>query len=117
MRAVAMTSSTRWRRASSTRPIARQCSQALDRARLYDSEGAATELSPEAGAAGAGGRRRADARELLAEVLRSDGTVVKLAGSVASALACFAEWQPDVLVSDIGMPGEDGPALSGGARR
>jgi len=50
-------------------------------------------------------------------VLRSDGTVVKLAGSVASALACFAEWQPDVLVSDIGMPGEDGPALSGGARR
>ncbi len=52
-----------------------------------------------------------DAREILAEVLRGDGAEVELAGSVAAALARFDEWRPDVLVSDIGMPGEDGHAL------
>ncbi len=52
-----------------------------------------------------------DARELLAEVLRGDGAEVELAGSVAAALASFDERRPDVLVSDIGMPTEDGHAL------
>jgi CheY-like chemotaxis protein len=53
----------------------------------------------------------ADARELLRVVLEKSGAELKLAGSVPDALALFKEWKPDVLVSDIGMPGEDGYAL------
>lgn len=52
-----------------------------------------------------------DARDLVAEVLRSDGAEVETAASVAEATECFARRRPDVLVSDIGMPGQDGHAL------
>ena len=41
-------------------------------------------------------------------VLGGAGAELKLAGSAHEALTKFAEWKPDVLVSDIGMPSEDG---------
>jgi CheY-like chemotaxis protein len=52
-----------------------------------------------------------DSRELVTTVLERSGAVVIALASVAEALAAFAESVPDVLVSDIGMPMEDGYAL------
>ncbi|HYX19641.1 MAG TPA: response regulator [Thermoanaerobaculia bacterium] len=52
-----------------------------------------------------------DSRELMAEILRSAGCEVEVAGSVAEALERLRAAVPDVLVSDIGMPGEDGYSL------
>lgn len=52
-----------------------------------------------------------DARELVAEVLMSCKARVSTAGSVADALDYVRKHRPDVIVSDIGMPGEDGYAL------
>ncbi|NOU30257.1 MAG: response regulator, partial [Polyangiaceae bacterium] len=66
-----------------------------------------------------------DARELLASMLGFRGARVRVASSVKEALAAIAEERPDVLVSDIGMPLQDGydlierlralPAEEGGA--
>jgi PAS domain S-box-containing protein len=50
----------------------------------------------------------ADARELLRSILAQSGASVRTAGSAAEALQQFDARQPDVLVSDIGMPGKDG---------
>jgi signal transduction histidine kinase len=52
-----------------------------------------------------------DARELVATVLRGQGAVTVVASSAAEAFAAVVEARPDVLVSDIGMPDEDGYAL------
>ncbi|MEZ0266515.1 MAG: GAF domain-containing protein [Phycisphaerae bacterium] len=52
-----------------------------------------------------------DARALLARVLEGCEARVRTAGSADEALALLAAERPDVLVSDIGMPGEDGYAL------
>jgi PAS domain S-box-containing protein len=52
-----------------------------------------------------------DARELVAEAFKSAGAVVHLAASAEDALGVLVTSQPDVLVSDIGMPHEDGYAL------
>jgi CheY-like chemotaxis protein len=52
-----------------------------------------------------------DTREMVAEVLRQCGAEVRCGCSVAEALQELEQWIPDVLVSDIGMPGEDGYAL------
>jgi len=52
-----------------------------------------------------------DARELVAEAFKSAGAVVYLAASAREALAVIAASQPNVLVSDIGMPFEDGYEL------
>jgi CheY-like chemotaxis protein len=52
-----------------------------------------------------------DARELFAMVLRNDGAQVATADSAEAALAAFALARPDVLLSDIGMPGQDGYSL------
>ena len=49
-----------------------------------------------------------DARELLTAILRSCGADVSTAGSAAEALRQIEESTPDILLSDIGMPGEDG---------
>jgi CheY-like chemotaxis protein len=49
-----------------------------------------------------------DARELLTLALTLSGAEVKNAASVRIALDILRQWKPDVLVSDIGMPGEDG---------
>jgi CheY-like chemotaxis protein len=58
----------------------------------------------------------ADAREVLAALLAQRGAEVRAAASAADAIALVSEWRPDVLVSDIGMPGEDGFALIGRVR-
>ncbi len=52
-----------------------------------------------------------DSRELMAEILRLAGAEVTAAGSAPEAMEALAAAAPDVLVSDIGMPGEDGYAL------
>jgi CheY-like chemotaxis protein len=52
-----------------------------------------------------------DARELMDRVLADAGARVRLAASVDEALAAWRAHRPDVLLSDIGMPGEDGYSL------
>jgi signal transduction histidine kinase/CheY-like chemotaxis protein len=52
-----------------------------------------------------------DTREILSVMLTRYGTEVRTAASAAEALDVFPQWKPDVLVSDIGMPVEDGYAL------
>ncbi|XXY53691.1 PAS domain-containing protein [Sorangium sp. So ce269] len=52
-----------------------------------------------------------DAREMVAFVLEETGARVTLAGSMGEAMAVLERQRPDVLVSDIGMPGESGYAL------
>jgi CheY-like chemotaxis protein len=49
-----------------------------------------------------------DARELLTATLGYYGADVTAAESAAEALALLPEVRPDVLLSDIGMSGEDG---------
>lgn len=58
-----------------------------------------------------------DARELVATVLRARGAEVRVAPSVAKALALLEERPPAVLVSDIGMPVVDGFGLIQHVRR
>ena len=53
----------------------------------------------------------ADARELVTAVLTSYGAVVRTAASVEEALRLLRAQAPDVLISDIGLPSEDGYAL------
>ncbi len=52
-----------------------------------------------------------DTRELVATVLRAQGAIVLEAASAQEALQAVERDPPDVLVSDIGMPNEDGYAL------
>ena len=52
-----------------------------------------------------------DARALLKRVLEDRAASVRTAGSAAEALRLLQAERPDVLVSDIGMPEEDGYAL------
>jgi PAS domain S-box-containing protein len=53
----------------------------------------------------------ADGRELVQAVLERAGAVVSLASSVVEALDAIRVQRPDAIVSDIGMPGEDGYAF------
>jgi two-component system CheB/CheR fusion protein len=53
----------------------------------------------------------ADAREALVGLLERYGAEVRSAGSVAEAMESLQTVLPDVLVSDIGMPGADGYEL------
>jgi PAS domain S-box-containing protein len=53
----------------------------------------------------------ADTREWISTVLQESGAQVIAVGSVGEALAALEQLKPDVLVSDIGMPDEDGYAL------
>jgi signal transduction histidine kinase len=52
-----------------------------------------------------------DARELLWRVLTDAGAEVVAASSAAEALGAIQRVQPHVLVSDIGLPGDDGYEL------
>jgi len=49
--------------------------------------------------------------DLIAEVLSQAGGDVRGCGSADVALHMLAQWRPDVLVSDIEMPGQDGYTL------
>jgi len=44
-------------------------------------------------------------------MLMQGGVEVRIAVSATDALAACDEWRPDILISDIGMPGEDGYTL------
>jgi CheY-like chemotaxis protein len=57
-----------------------------------------------------------DTREILSVMLARYGTEVRMAGSVAEGFEMFKEWRPDLLVSDIGMPVEDGYVMIGNVR-
>ncbi|HEV2800914.1 MAG TPA: response regulator [Pyrinomonadaceae bacterium] len=59
----------------------------------------------------------ADTRELVQEVLVRQGAQVCVCESAAEALRALAAWKPDLLVSDIGMPVEDGYELIKQVRR
>jgi len=50
----------------------------------------------------------ADARELITTILSYAGASVSSAGSAAQALRILSETHMDVMLSDIGMPGQDG---------
>ncbi|HZG53651.1 MAG TPA: ATP-binding protein [Pyrinomonadaceae bacterium] len=52
-----------------------------------------------------------DTRDLLRAVLQQCGSEVVTAGSASEALEAFEKSKPDVLISDIGMPEEDGYTL------
>jgi hypothetical protein len=52
-----------------------------------------------------------DARDLVKRLLEECGAEVAVAGSSAEAFDIIRRGGHDVLVSDIGMPGEDGHAL------
>jgi PAS domain S-box-containing protein len=51
------------------------------------------------------------AREVASTVLAQAKAEIKTADSASRALEIMDQWQPDVLVADIGMPGQDGYEL------
>jgi len=56
-------------------------------------------------------------RGMIATLLRSNGATVTESGSAVDALRMIDAAPPDVLISDIGMPGEDGYSLIREVRR
>lgn len=52
-----------------------------------------------------------DTREFITTLLESYGMSVKAVASAAAALQALSQFRPDVLVSDIRMPGGDGYSL------
>jgi signal transduction histidine kinase/CheY-like chemotaxis protein len=52
-----------------------------------------------------------DARELIAVLLQQQGATVETSASAGEALLAIEQTRPDVLISDIGMPNEDGYGL------
>ncbi|HSK74074.1 MAG TPA: ATP-binding protein, partial [Pyrinomonadaceae bacterium] len=53
----------------------------------------------------------ADSRDLLTAILTLHGAQVTAASNVAEAVEKFQTVKPDLIISDIGMPGEDGFSL------
>jgi PAS domain S-box-containing protein len=53
----------------------------------------------------------ADTRELIREVLKECGSEVITSESAAEALEALEQHKPDILISDLGMPDEDGYSL------
>ena len=58
-----------------------------------------------------------DAADLLAEILSLHGLVVRAAYGGAEAVAATGEFQPDVLLLDLGMPHVDGFAVAAALRK
>ncbi len=52
-----------------------------------------------------------DSRDLITAILTRYGSEVKCSESTSEALRTFQDWNPDLIVSDIGMPDEDGYSL------
>ncbi|MBW4683859.1 MAG: response regulator [Komarekiella atlantica HA4396-MV6] len=52
-----------------------------------------------------------DTRELITFILEQSGAQVTAVSSVGEALEMLAKFKPDILLSDIGMPEEDGYSL------
>lgn len=53
----------------------------------------------------------ADSRDLIKAILMGCGSEVNCCESAVQAIKAIREWKPDLLVSDIGMPIEDGYSL------
>lgn len=53
----------------------------------------------------------AAARELLVKVLRVAGAETRAAGSSGEALEALGAWRPDIVLSDLGMRGDEGYVL------
>jgi CheY-like chemotaxis protein len=53
----------------------------------------------------------ADARSVLTAIIEQCGAEVMAVAATAEALAALDSFKPDVLMSDIGIPGEDGYSL------
>ncbi|MDF2697753.1 MAG: Chemotaxis protein methyltransferase CheR, partial [Labilithrix sp.] len=51
-------------------------------------------------------------RDLIGMILEDAGATVFAAGTVSTAMAALGESPPDVAVSDLAMPGEDGYAFA-----
>jgi signal transduction histidine kinase/DNA-binding response OmpR family regulator len=52
-----------------------------------------------------------DGLELVTTILLGRGAEVRTAATAADGLAALQAWRPDILISDIEMPGEDGYTL------
>lgn len=52
-----------------------------------------------------------DTLEIVSLLLRRYGATVRTSLSSGDAFEVFNEWKPSVLISDLGMPGEDGYSL------
>ncbi len=52
-----------------------------------------------------------DTRQIISTVISQTGAEVRTCESAGEALQALEDWRPDVLMSDIGMPGEDGYSL------
>jgi signal transduction histidine kinase/CheY-like chemotaxis protein len=52
-----------------------------------------------------------DTRKLISTVISQSGAEVTACASAGEALETLKTWRPHILMSDIGMPGEDGYAL------
>jgi hypothetical protein len=52
-----------------------------------------------------------ETRDMLVSMLTARGAEVKDCASAAEAIETLERWRPTVLVSDIGMPDEDGYSL------
>jgi CheY-like chemotaxis protein len=52
-----------------------------------------------------------DSRFYISTVLEADGATVKAVASASVAMEALTKLQPDVLICDIAMPGEDGYTL------
>ena len=59
----------------------------------------------------------ADSRDLVSAILTRYGSDVNCCESAAAGMEAFKSWKPDLLVSDIGMPVEDGYSLIKRLRR
>jgi CheY-like chemotaxis protein len=57
-----------------------------------------------------------DSCELIESVLHASGAEVRATSSAREALGALGGFRPDVLLSDIGMPDQDGYALIGQVR-
>lgn len=101
--------------ARSARTQARLLDELFERTRAAEHRPAADQAQPPPG--DISGLRllvvddEADMRALLRRLLARGGAEVRCCATAAEALVMLQQWQPDALISDLGMPGEDGYAL------
>ena len=58
-----------------------------------------------------------DSNDVVGTLLASRGAEIRVAATASHALEIMRHWIPDLVVSDIGMPGEDGYALLAAMRK
>ncbi len=58
-----------------------------------------------------------DSNEVVSTILAVHGAAIRVASSAREALDVLKQWKPDIVVTDIGMPEEDGHSLLQAMRR